>query len=146
MIMNKRGFTLIELLVVVVVVGILATLSVWAYGDALKKSRDAKRMSDLTFIQNALEKYYYDKNIYPVASSPLMLGTPNAACLGADNGFGSSPCANAYLEGVPSDPLSPKSNYIYSVQNGAYVVEAMLEGKINNLDGKIRLTPSGIGK
>lgn len=51
---NKRrtgrigAFTLIEILVVIGIIGLLATVVAAASGGALKKARDAKRMSDLT--------------------------------------------------------------------------------------------------
>lgn len=62
---NKRsGFTLIELLIVIVIIAILATLGLVAYGYALKNARNARRISDLNAIQAAFEQYYTANGAY----------------------------------------------------------------------------------
>ena len=55
---SGAGFTLLELLVVIAIIAILIALGTVSYSTAQKKSRDAKRQSDLKEIQNALETYY----------------------------------------------------------------------------------------
>jgi len=59
------GFTLIELLVVIAIIGLLATISVVAYGGAQQKARDSKRKADLRQISKALELYFDDNGVYP---------------------------------------------------------------------------------
>jgi len=54
----KNGFTLLEMLVVVGIMAILVSIGSVSYSTAQKKSRDAKRKSDLQAIQNGLEQYY----------------------------------------------------------------------------------------
>ncbi|NCT00024.1 prepilin-type N-terminal cleavage/methylation domain-containing protein [Candidatus Parcubacteria bacterium] len=67
--MKSKGFTLIELLVVVAIIGILATVVLASLGSARSRARDAKRITELKQIQNALELYYLDNNSYPVANA-----------------------------------------------------------------------------
>ena len=64
---NKKmlGFTLIELMVVISIIAILATMGVNSYAVALKRGRDAKRISDIHQIKQALVMYRADKGTYP---------------------------------------------------------------------------------
>jgi len=56
--MNKKGFTLLEMLVVIGIISILVTIAAASYSTAMKKSRDTRRKSDMSAIQNAMEQYY----------------------------------------------------------------------------------------
>jgi len=64
------GFTLLELLVVIAIIGILVALGTVSYSTAQKKSRDARRLSDLKEIQNALESYHAINGSYPGGAYP----------------------------------------------------------------------------
>lgn len=66
--MYRRAFTLIELLVTIVIIGLLATITVYSYSAALSRSRDQQRLTDLHSISNALEQYYLDHKTYPKVS------------------------------------------------------------------------------
>src|SRR3989344_1428944 len=56
----SRGFTLIELLIAIVIISLLVSVVLVNMNTSRIKSRNAKRMSDLTTIQFALEQYYDD--------------------------------------------------------------------------------------
>ncbi|KKS42631.1 MAG: hypothetical protein UV05_C0039G0001 [candidate division CPR1 bacterium GW2011_GWA2_42_17] len=58
--MLRKGFTLIELLIVISILGILAVAVLSAINpvEQLKKSRDARRKSDVAELLNAHERYF----------------------------------------------------------------------------------------
>jgi prepilin-type N-terminal cleavage/methylation domain-containing protein len=60
-----RGFTLIELLVVIAIITLLTGIVVANLTTSRAKARDAKRISDLSQIQLALELYFDRCNEYP---------------------------------------------------------------------------------
>lgn len=62
------GFTVVELLVVVVILGILATISVVAYGTIAANARDAKRKADVDMIAKHLQVYVAKHNALPVGA------------------------------------------------------------------------------
>jgi len=55
--MNSKGLTLIELLIVVVVIGIIATFAVVAFGDTVDHSRIEADSHNLMILNNATDKY-----------------------------------------------------------------------------------------
>lgn len=96
----SRAFTLIELLIVIAVIGFLATVSVLVLDAARKKSRDAKRVSDIQLIRAGLEQHWIERASYPLSSSPMSLGTGAYQVL-TSNGFEAVPTGSVYLERVP---------------------------------------------
>lgn len=64
-----RGFTLVELIVVIAVIGILATITIVGFSRYQADTRDAKRVSSITTIAEALEKYYDKNGEYPSCST-----------------------------------------------------------------------------
>jgi prepilin-type N-terminal cleavage/methylation domain-containing protein len=59
------GFTLLELLMVVAIIGLLTTIIMTSVATARKKANDARRVSDMHQIENALELYHSRFNRYP---------------------------------------------------------------------------------
>ncbi len=57
---TQSGFTLIELLVVISIIGLLASVVLASLNSARSKSRDARRVSDMHQITNALYLYAAD--------------------------------------------------------------------------------------
>lgn len=104
------GFTLIEL---VIVVGILSILSIGALAvlnpvAQFQKADDARRKSDLSQIQKALEVYYNDNGKYPpdFSSSDYRIKGLNGNVVS----WGSS--WQPYMDVLPKDPR-PSKNYVY---------------------------------
>jgi prepilin-type N-terminal cleavage/methylation domain-containing protein len=68
---NKGGFTLIELLVVIAIIALLTSIALIAFMSARQKSRDAKRLSDMTQMNTALELYFATNKGYPSSSTGI---------------------------------------------------------------------------
>lgn len=61
----RTGFTIVELLIVIVVVGILAAISVVAYGGAQARAKLATNQERLSTINKMILLYHADKGEYP---------------------------------------------------------------------------------
>ncbi len=66
---QTSGFTVIELAVMIVVIGILATIVLVAYGRVQAEARDTKRKTDTEIFINEMEKYYDQHGEYPTGCS-----------------------------------------------------------------------------
>lgn len=113
-IVRKRGFTLIELLVVIAIIGILATIAVVSYTNAVAKSRDAKRMTDVQSIASALEMYYSEHKSYVNDSANTdcyKSQSDSGKVISADSSKDSewSCLNNAYSGYISSMPKDPKN-------------------------------------
>jgi prepilin-type N-terminal cleavage/methylation domain-containing protein len=134
---TQKGFTLIELLVVIAVVGVLASLVLVSLNSARVKSRDAKRKTDLTALQKAIELYYTTNNSYPTTGGVWFGAT--GGC-GGNHGYtgatGYIPnLAPNYVGVLPRDPKPSTgqcSGYVYRSDGNNYKL-------ISNVDG------SGLG-
>lgn len=103
---GKKGFTLIELLVVIAIIGVLASIVLASLNNARRKSRDARRITDIKQVQLALELYFDGEgNAYPTASATCDASTQYGLQVLKTEG---------YIPQVPRDPLSSGSNYCYN--------------------------------
>lgn len=64
------GFTLVELLIVIAILAVLTSVLMVNFEQARKKTRDARRISDLKSIQNGLEQYRVVAGAYPAGTYP----------------------------------------------------------------------------
>jgi type II secretion system protein G len=62
---NNNGFTLIELLVVISIISLLSSVVLATLKDARQKAQNAKTVSEIKQLQNALELYRADNGKYP---------------------------------------------------------------------------------
>lgn len=99
----KKGFTLLEILVAIGIVSVLMGVGVSSYSTAQKKSRDAKRKSDIKQIQKALELEVNDSQD----------GTYRAA-LPAAGAAWISTSGTVYMNKVPADPVGGSYTYQYT--------------------------------
>jgi len=95
---KNKGFTLIELLITIAIIGILAALALVNLNSSRERSRDARRISDIDAIMNALQIYYNDNSSYP--------GPDIASATGPNPGDG-TPAWSTFLARWPTAPLPP---------------------------------------
>jgi prepilin-type N-terminal cleavage/methylation domain-containing protein len=128
----RKGFTLIEILIVVAIIAILASVVLVGLGPTQQAGRDARRISDLSEVQNGLELYYNKCGFYPGVSATACdptastgYSTMSAALIGVGIGISS----------VPVDPTNSGTHVYSFATNGAsatsYVLGAVLEN-VNN--------------
>ena len=130
----NSGFTLLELLVVISIIGILISLGAVSFTTAQKKSRDARRRTDMKQIQTALELYFNDAGGYP--------GNINGAI---------SYSGTPYMPVTPTNPAPADGDcpddYAYNATAGSdtYVLTFCLGGLTGGLGpGTVTATPAGL--
>jgi len=109
---NQRGFSLIEIMVVVVILGILASLVIPKIMSRPDEARLVKAKQDVLAIQNALDLYKLDNNVYPSTDQGLMalVEKPTSTPLPLD--------WKPYLKSLPKDPWGNEYLYLNPGQHG----------------------------
>ena len=114
------GFTIVEILIVVVVIAILASISMVAYGGVQARARDAQRQQDTRIIAQALEMYYLDNGNYPAASCSANCVVNEGWSTTNDGSWSNlaSALVPKYISELPSDPKPTTGSS--PVQSGNY--------------------------
>jgi general secretion pathway protein G len=130
---REGGFTLIELLTVVAIIGLLTAVIIANISEARKKSRDAKRQSDLRQVEFALEVYREANGMYPKRGCGKTSGW-----VGPGEDFGGCDEFIDGLKGIiqklPADPKNTKQGYRYNIASGG--AEYSLQA-INSVESEI---------
>lgn len=126
---TNKGFTLIEILVVVAIIGTLTGLVASSFVNYQAKARDARRKSDLTQIQRALELFYNDHGHYPTDSAGRIAGcgaSSNSACAWGSEFRDQN--STLYMDTIP-DEKKTGYNYVYNADGNMlrYQIFARLE-------------------
>ena len=109
------GFTLIELLVVIAIIGLLASIVLASLNSARRKSRDARRITDIKQLQLAMELYFdgVGAGSYPVGS-----GLTQATFITVLTPL----VTNNYIPVLPTDPSGGTRTYFYDALTTAAAV------------------------
>ncbi len=135
---HAPGFSLIELLVVIGIIVILLSLVTISFNSSRMKSRDARRIHDISVIQTGLEMYYSRNKSYPNAITPGQTFAENNI---------------TYIDPVPSNPsprregTCPDTNYVYTATNSnqSYTLSFCLTGATGSVAaGRNVATPGSI--
>jgi general secretion pathway protein G len=88
----RHGFTMIELIVVMTVIGLLLSLAMPRYFQALERGKRQIQQQDLALMREAIDKYYGDNARYPDQIDDLV--------------------TRRYLRAIPIDPLTEKIDWV----------------------------------
>ena len=141
---QQKAFTLIELLVVMAIIAVLAVVIMVNYNHAKARSRDAKRLADISSIKNALGMYYDHNGKYVISTDAVCwihIGHEDKCGTGTEDFV---PSLASYIAPMPTDPIDtgepgivedgkPKYGYgYYSMTNDVYFLRTHLE--VENTD------------
>lgn len=138
---SMRGFTLIELLVVIAIIAILSSIVITNLTSSKAKARDAKRVSDVSQIQLAIEQYFDRCQQYPSAITNPTSGVTSATCPSGVN-------LSNFISQVPTDPSSGSIyDYATYTPNGAlgptdYLLHTQLETNSQSLKDSLASSPA----
>ncbi len=88
---RNSGFTLLEMMIVMIIMGILLSIALPIYNQALVKSREAVLRNDLFEMRSLISQYTLDKQKAPQALDDLVSG--------------------GYIKVIPKDPMTNAANW-----------------------------------
>ncbi len=148
-ILFKKGFSIIELLVVVAIIAILTAIVTSNFATSKSKSRDAKRVSDISQIQLALEMVFDKCNAYPegISKGSTIPLDPVSGTFCRKLGSNSNYTLGDFISVVPKE--SATQPYTYAKNSTApfvdYVLRARLENNSSVLVDDVDGNPLGVG-
>lgn len=95
---QDKGFTLVELLIVIVILGILATVTVFAVQGITDKAEENTCANDKASLQTAVESYFTLNGSYPTAWSDVV--TANILKEAPDSAKWNAPGAGGAITGT----------------------------------------------
>lgn len=108
---TKKGFSLIEILVAVTIISLISTTAFISYEQFQKKSRDAKRKSDLLELKVALEMYKTNNGSYPLTPPDTWYSSESGDNVSDNGGNYITGLIPNYIAQLPRDPKGGNSSY-----------------------------------
>ncbi len=158
---NKKGFTLIELLIVIAILAVLMSVIVITLNpsEMLKKSRDSRRIADLSALRTAIGLYLSEDNNFSGKTTYAYFSVSQASA-GTCGSYGgrtaycttdanlrkidgngwiplnfSGLTVRSPLSALPIDPTNTTSSglfYVFAASSTYYELNAKLEASVNN--------------
>jgi general secretion pathway protein G len=88
---RSYGFTLLEMMIVIIIMGILLSIALPIYNQALVRSREAVLRNDLFELRKLISQYTLDKQKAPQSLDDLVSG--------------------GYIKAIPKDPMTGETNW-----------------------------------
>jgi general secretion pathway protein G len=88
---KSAGFTLLEMMIVMIIMGILLSIALPIYNQALVRSREAVLRNDLFEMRSLISQYTLDKQKAPQSLDDLVSG--------------------GYIKIIPKDPMTNEANW-----------------------------------
>ena len=88
---RSAGFTLLEMMIVMIIMGILLSIALPIYNQALVRSREAVLRNDLFEMRSLISQYTLDKQKAPQSLDDLVSG--------------------GYIKIIPKDPMTNEANW-----------------------------------
>ena len=116
---SRKGFSLIELIIVISIIAMLAGVVTPKLSSRMLQARDARRLSDVQTVRGAIEQYYQDKGVYPVANQNGGYGGWDVS---HDGNFITALVEEGYLSEMVVDPINDDTYHFryYVYNNGSY--------------------------
>jgi prepilin-type N-terminal cleavage/methylation domain-containing protein len=99
---DSRGFTIVELIVVIVCIGILAGITIVAYGGWRKSVAQKQVQSDLNGIAAAMDSERNFNNAYPTSLPSTFTASPGVTLYYKPGGTSTVYCIQATSVQVPT--------------------------------------------
>jgi general secretion pathway protein G len=88
---RKSGFTLLEMMIVMIIMGILLSIALPIYNQALVKARESVLRNDLFEMRKLISQYTLDKQKAPQSLEDLV--------------------SAGYIKAIPKDPITNEANW-----------------------------------
>ncbi len=103
--LHTRGFTILELVVVIAIIALMSTFLISRFSGVLERSRDDRRLTDISDLRKGLSLYQINHGRFPVTIEPITITRTDA--------FSTTLLEDGSMKAIPADPLSPTYDYTY---------------------------------